>query len=169
MSIRTEIQQCIGTKLEEFPNPLGPGLGPRRLFVSSNLAGILTPAAWDSSPEGKCFVAAYTRLGAFVRNRDIPFAWNPDRKPPGTAFARVKPVDLSVVAVRVWHKRTHLRMLGCFSEKDWLILLRWDFRTGLNFTKEANECRQDWAALFTIAPLKGNSVHDYLSDRVVPV
>jgi hypothetical protein len=125
--------------------------------------------AWDGSRDAKCYVKAYTRLEAYARNAEIPFAWNPDNKPPHTAFARIKPVDLNVIAVRAWNGKNHIRLFGCFSETDWFIVLRWGFRTGINFTKEAKDCRKDWAALFSYSPHQGNNVHDYISDHVTSV
>lgn len=171
MSIRSEIAlRCKEGRLHEFPDPWGVGRHPRHLFVSPMVHTILQPSAWDGSPESKCYVAANARFEAYARNDEIPFAWNPDRKPPFTAFARVKPINLSVVAVRARHReRNQIRLFGCFAEKDWFIVLRWDFRTGIDFTKEAKCCRKDWAALFSHPPLKGNSVHDYISDNVTSV
>ncbi len=172
MSIQAEIaRECRARRLHEVSDPWGVGRGhPRRLFVSNEINAIMQYSAWDGSLEGKCYVAANARLEAYARHADIPFAWDPDRKPRHTAFARVKPVELDVICVRVWHRKTHLRMFGCFAQTDWFLPLIWDFRTGIDFDEMAKECRERWTALFgAIAPHHGNRPHDYISSNVTPL
>lgn len=171
MSIRDEIESlCQGGKLRELAS-IGIKRGPRRLFVAPLVDAILDHKSWYS-PEGNLYVALNGRLEAYMRHDDIPFALNPDNKPPYTAFARAKKVEDGVINVRAWtaNKKSHIRLFGCFSETDWFVALLWDFRTGLDVDQKVEDCRKAWDALFpSHKPHSGGSVYDYLSCFVTPV
>jgi hypothetical protein len=172
MSIRTQIAHlCKAEALHAFP--FGPQRGPRHLFVSTDvLKTIVDGSTWDSSIEGKLYVRANTRLEAYAWHAEIPFALDPSDKEPRAAFARVSPVELGVISVRAWtqNRKHHIRVFGCFSEKDWFVALTPEFRTGLDFDKAAEQCRDAWDKLFgDYSPHQGGSVHDYLSSDVTPV
>jgi hypothetical protein len=167
MSIRSQIAGHVDAgALHEFVNPLGAGRNARRLFLSNDAFTITDTGQWDDSDIGNCFVRANSRFEAFVKNDEIHFSLQAKKKHPRTAFARVCPIKLGVVAIRVWQRSHHLRVFGCFAEKDWFVAIKWDTREDLNFREAAAECCDIWNGWFSFPPLVGASIHDYFSDRV---
>jgi len=161
----------LGSDLHELHNPLGPGRGPRRMFLATDVLPLTREECWADEEYGALYFEGYAKLEGFARHDHIWFALNPRKKHPAAGLARVDPVAHGAISIRAWlGPREHIRIFGCFSEMDWFVALAWDFRVNVDdFCERARDCRDRWDRLFApLTPLIGGSVDDYLSGGVSP-
>ncbi|WP_158665335.1 hypothetical protein [Sinorhizobium fredii] len=94
----------------------------------------------------------------------VTFGMDPHDKDASCTIARVDPVLLGIVDVRIRDPQPAIRVFGGFAEPDILVLLKWMPRAGLDFRAAAQLCRQEWDSLFPgHPPIYGEKVEDYVS------
>ena len=168
MSIRIRLKQLHqdGDLLFRPPSVRSKGV-TRDVFVSKDVDDFLEGRCTDPSFE-RAIGRALAKIDSFAAGQKIVFGLSPFGKSPATLVARNKPWQKGVVDLRVASYQPDVRIFGCFSEKDVLILLTWAPKTGLHYGTEVARCRSRWDQLFPAhIPLIGTD-HDHYVSNFLP-
>jgi hypothetical protein len=140
--------------------------GPRRMIVAPGVFADVMPPFADT-PEGERLGELRGWLDAFMEGNELSVAENPDRKPPDTMLARVRPVEAEFWSIRVTDPdgTPGIRSLGAFSDTDEFIALRWEYRENIDiFDEEVQSTIEAWRDLFrSEAPHSGSNLDAYLT------
>jgi hypothetical protein len=143
--------------------PIGRADGIRRMFVCREVL-VAVSRPFDKGTPGRALLAMRQRLDQFTEGGVIPFGWDPKQKKPSAIFARVAPVELGVVSIRVTYKDQGVRVFGCLARPDWYVGMHWEFRDDVgDFGKQAQKCRRDYEDLVGRSPHVGNDPDEYFT------
>jgi hypothetical protein len=162
---------CCGERPRLFE--LKPVMGddtdetPRSMYVNADILAVVTPPFPDTL-EGERLGQFRAWLDDFVDGAEISVSEDPDRKPPETMLARVKPVEDEIWSIRVHEplETAGIRSLGAFWALNEFIALTWAKREdiGADFDAEVREAQEEWIDLFeTEPPHSGDDINEYLT------
>ena len=159
-----------------FLAPLFPGGAIRRyLFVSQKIA-LRLDNCWGNSSVDRRNGLLREQLDRFTLGYRISVGMDPFDKRKTAYMARLHPVRDGFWCIRSIDPRPSLRVFGGFAATDVFVALSVSERKELGGPKsrawrdEIVRSKVAWRNLFAAyGPLKGNSVHDYLTDNVFVV
>lgn len=163
-SVRDAIKSHEGQSLFCLPHLVQGEETPRTVFISKELAEILSPP-WPTTWEGRRHARLRALFDAFTDGDFITIAENPHDKEARAILARVDPVREEVFDFRCLDPQPGIRAFGCFAETDRFVALTWDYRENIeDWPAEVARCRSHWNRLFGgLPPFKGTQLNEYVS------
>lgn len=172
MSIITHLQWHAfrGDLVEVVPTLPAPTR--RRLYAAPEVAKAVD-GPWANDEQASRCGLLRREFDRFVEGRIISLALDPFDKARDAYMAIVAPERDLVFDIRVRAPDDGIRVFGHFAEKDVFVALSWNFREALperrDWRDERELCKAKWRNLcHQYTPHGGASVHDYISDKVVP-
>lgn len=155
------------------------GVATRRMAVSQDIYELVY-GDWISDEWENRRMGLIADIDHYLQGGKIS-AVLPDGKKMYAHKPNAKMRLLQLPRDEVWEFRsTHknpemsIRMFGRFAVKDFFIALNWEKRPYLaepespQWKKAKKTCKSEWAKLFPVyPPLKGDDLHDYLSNSVL--
>lgn len=165
MSIRNAIQGLCQAGDLQLLVPSIPSFSVKRdVFLSGSVRDFLDAAPGVDRAYHRQGGRALSLLDRFSTGSYMTFGMDPYDKKASSILARIAPVGLGIVDVRVTDPRPMVRLFGGFAATDVLVLLNWAPRDGLDFSAQAALTRAHWNALMgNHAPIVGTKVEDYVS------
>jgi hypothetical protein len=183
MSIRDEINNRIGEGRLFVLTPRIAGDPQVRTIVMSAEINNLVSEPWPHDAEGSRRAKLRADLEYFVSGKLVSVCWEAGAGRAYHQLGRLDPSEDEIWDYRSVDPRPALRVFCRFAEKDvlvaftcsprsvsvsWLDRLPLLERGSFEWKTAMKECRAEWSKLFpTYEPLKGDNLHDYLSNAVL--
>ncbi len=173
MSIRDEINRCVGDGRLFQVFPMLPGSSVGRVLLASQEVYRLVTGPWVDEKEEIRSGRLWADFDRFTEGRLISVALDtPYRKPKTTYLARMDPGRDEVWEIRSRDPKPGIRVFGRFSEQNIFLALNWEYRESLGgpgsreFNLEIQKCKAEWRKrLPSYPPAIGTNVNEYLSEN----
>lgn len=148
----------------------------RTLFISAEINEEFDENTWTDMSLAYRYAQLGTDFDRYVTGETIPVGLEPYKKGDNAFLARINPAEYGVWAIRSVAPKPAIRVLGAFCETDVFVALFTRRRVDLGGPEsrawaEAREAAiARWDDLFPEEHrLLGDNVHDFISEKAVPV